>query len=180
MKNRFLFSILFLLPMIAIGQKKYKYQYKERLVSQQSSFTFEVEDTLLDAGISILELQILDKNEVSLPHAKVIIKSKHSFTRFYSNINGVTSINIDSDTFSITLFDFHSTPLTIDNFVLKEYTKTVIKTSLGQINASRVALIHSSRKLTNEEIKRLIEDLSNGKNDTELIQNKTCYITWEI
>ncbi|MBX7093349.1 MAG: hypothetical protein K1X56_01410 [Flavobacteriales bacterium] len=162
------------------GQKKYKHKYRQHLTSQESNFTSKTTDTILQTDKSILTFQILDNKGDAIPFANITIRNSVTDTTIHSDFDGFVSIKLSSGTFSITIFSLQFTPITLDNFIVKENTKTDIKTSLGLSNALRIALIYSIRKLTDEEIKKIVDDLSNDKEESELIKNKTCYIMWEI
>lgn len=172
--------LIILFPTIVFGQKKYKHKYRHYLTSQESSYTSETIDTILQTNKSILNFQILANKGEAIPFAKIRIKNSEIDTTIHTDLNGFASIKLTSGTFSVSIFSLHFTPITLDNFILNEQTKTNIKTALGHSNALRIALIYSIRKLTDEEIKKIIDDLSNDREENELIKNKTCYIMWEI
>jgi hypothetical protein len=90
------------------------------------------------------------------------------------------TITLPSATYSISILEFQSTPIIMDTFEAKGNTKMTIKTSLGQSNALGIILIYSKRKLTVNEIEKIVDDLSNDKDENELIKGKICYIMREI
>ncbi len=150
------------------------------MISQESSYSSETTDTILQTDTSVLTFQILDNKGDAIPFANITIKNSSTDTIIHSDINGFAAIKVSSGAFSVTIFSLHFTPITLDSFIVKENSATKIKTSLGHSNASRIALIYSTRKLTDEEVLLLINDLSNDKQENELIKNKTCYVMWEI
>lgn len=177
--HRFLIFILFL-PTIVFGQKKYKFDYREHLTSQQSTFTTHTTDTLLDTNRGVLTFQILDKNGEAIPCTNITIKNVETDTIVRSDLNGFVSVSLTSETYSLSIFNLQFTPITLDNFIINENRETTIKTSLGKSNTLRIARIYSRRKLSNEEVEKLVDDLSNDRENNELIKNKTCYVMWEI
>ncbi len=172
---RLFILLLLLLPSVASGQK-YKYQYRQQLIRQQSTHNTETTD-LFNSDKGRLIFQILDQKGVAIPFVNIVIKNKDVDTTIQSDLNGFATINLVG-TFSFFLFDLQFTPINIENFILKENTETTLKVSLGLANL-RIAHIYSIRKLKDNEIQKLVEDLSNDA-DNELINNKTCYVTWEI
>jgi len=150
------------------------------LTSHQSTFNAKITDTLLEINKSILKFQILDEKGEAIPFAIVRIKNSVKDTTILSDFDGFVSANLTSGTFSISILYHQYTPINIDNFFVKENAETTIKASLGLSNALRIALIYSIRKLKDEEIEKLIDDLSNNRENNELIINKTCYVMWEI
>jgi hypothetical protein len=150
------------------------------LTGQQSTFITNTTDTLLDTNKGVLTFQVLDKNGAAIPFTNITIKNGETDTIVRSDFNGLVSISLTSGTYSIFIFSLQFTPITIDNFIINENTKTTIKTSIGKSNELSIALIYSRRKLSNEEIEKLVDDLSNDREDNELIKNKTCYVMWEI
>ncbi len=72
------------------------------------------------------------------------------------------------------------TPTEVKEFEVEENKKITISATLGKSNLLTIAAIYSKRKLTQLEIDRLIDDLSNDKENNVLIQDKTCFVMWEI
>lgn len=127
-----------------------------------------------------MTILILDNKEEAAPYCKVLIKSNVTDTIIHSNLNGVVIATLPSGTYSISFFAFPFTSIKLDSFVIKANTKTTINTSLGNSNALCIAIIYSVRKLTDDEIAKIIDDLSNDREDNDLIKNKTCHIMWKI
>lgn len=182
MKQRFIILTLLLLPTILFGQKKYKFEYKDRLINQPSSYTTEIDSSNLAINKNNLTFQILDYEKEPLPFAEIIIDIfGKKDTLFLLNESGFISTTLPSGTFSITINGMNYTSsLVIDSFELKGNTKATIKTSLSKSNDSQITLIRSVRKLEKIEIEKIIYDLSNNREDNELIKNKTCIISFEI
>jgi len=180
LNHRLLILIIFLFPTIVLGQKKYKFMYRAHLTSQKSTFTTHQTDTLLETDKCNLTFTILDNNGEAVPSANIVIKNNTADTIIHSDLNGFVTATLPSGVFTISINSYQFTAIKLDNFKVKANTKINISTLLGQSNALRIALIYSMRKLTNDEIERIVDALSKGGEDNELIKDKTCYILWEI
>ena len=102
MKQRFIILTLLLLPTILFGQKKYKFEYKDRLINQPSSYTTEIDSSNLAINKNNLTFQILDYEKEPLPFAEIIIDSfGKKDTLFLLNESGFISTTLPSGTFSI-------------------------------------------------------------------------------
>ena len=177
---RLLLFFLFLFQKIVFAQKKYKYKYRAHLISQPSSFTAQVADTLLDPNKCVFAFQVLDKKGESVPFASILIRGSKMDTLIRSNLDGYAIVSLPLDTFSITISEIQFTSLQLQKVVGTPNTKNLVNILLGKSNALSIALIYSRRKLSESEIGSIIQDLSNEKSDNELIKNKTCYVNWEI
>ena len=169
-----------MLPVFVLGQEKYKFKYRQFLTRVESTYSATTTDTLLESNKSVLSFQILDKQGETVPFQHITIKNNEVEKSFLTDLNDFFTITMTSGTFSISIYGQIYTPITIDNFNLKESKKVNIKISLGRANEMKIALISSVRKLTDEEIEKIIDDLSNGREDNQLIKNKTCFIGWEL
>ena len=180
MNQKLIILLLFLFPSILFGQNKYKFKYRQHLTNQESTFTKETINSDLDSNKYNLTIQIFDKNGESVPFANISIKNNSIDTIIHSDLIGNVIAKLHSSPSTISVNAHSFTPLIIDNLVVYKNTKTTIKVLLGQLNSKRIAIIKSIRILKNEEITKLINDLSNNREVNELIKNKTCFITWEI
>lgn len=175
-----LFFSLLLLPTIVFAQKKYKYKYRAHLNSQPSSYTAQVADTLLEANQCVFAFRVMDKKGESVPFSQILVRGNKIDTLIRADLDGYAVIALPMDTFSITISEIHFTSIQLQKVVATPNTKNLVNILLGKSNALSIALIYSRRKLTEFEIDSIIQDLSNEKNDNELIKNKTCYVSWEI
>lgn len=125
-------------------------------------------------------MQIFDRNGNVIPFANIEIKSRVTDTILHSDTNGFATSKINAGISSVNITALQYTPLSIDSLPIRENTKTTINATLGKSNALRIAVIYSLRKLSEKEIQKITEDLSNDNEENELIKNKTCYIIWEI
>jgi hypothetical protein len=180
MKFRLIILILFYIPLTLFGQKEYKYQYIKHLIKQQSTFSSNQKDTTLKPDRSCLLFQIRDINEKELPFAKISIKGVSTDTIILSDYRGLASVNLPAGKYSFAINYSLFSPIILDNFKANSNSVTTIKASLGKSNSNLVAIISSQRKLTKEEIEKIVFDLSNEKEDNELIKNKICIVEWEI
>jgi hypothetical protein len=71
-----------------LGQKKYKYTYREQLKSQSSSFSVQTNDTLLENRNSFFNFQVMDKKESAVSFAMITVKSDALDTIIRSDIDG--------------------------------------------------------------------------------------------
>ncbi len=160
-------------------QNKCKYRYREHLVSQKSSHTIDVLDTLIDSGKSNLIINFIDNKNEPLFGIPIELKNNKSKKNIISNFYGsiFTSINPDSYSFSIPSLQY--TEIQLDSLIIKPNSKTILNIVLGSSNILQIVIICSIRELNKDEIIKIIYDLSNG-NENELIINKTCDILIEI
>lgn len=179
--QRFLILVFLFMPAIIFGQKEYKHEYRLELRAQQSSYTTNITDTVLNIGNNgILAVQVFNREEEVIPFSIIKIKNNKTDITIYSDNNGFVSTSIEAGTYSITIDYIMATTLVINNFIVRENSRNCITASLGNSNALNIAIIYSCRELSSEEIESLIDDLSNGREDNELIINNTCYFMWEI
>ena len=177
--TRLFLIFIFALGMGAVhGQTKYKYEYPIRLKDQPSTYTTQAGDTALKDK-SAISFTIVDNKGDTLPLAVIKIKSNKIDTSMRSDSKGNANITLPSDTFSISVFSLGYSALAVNKIYVKPNSKINFRTSLGKSNASRIGHIYSQRKLTENEVGKIVDDLSNDK-DSELIKNKTCNVGWEI
>lgn len=169
-----------LLPGVVTGQQQYKFKYRKYLVSQPSSYTDTSKAIHTDTDKSVLSFRILDKKGDGLAFARVTIKNRFRDTALQADNKGFVTITLNSGIYSISIFSLLFTPIILSDYAVQSKTETTIFTSLGQSNQNSIALIYSIRKLRKEEIKKIVDDLSNNNGENELIRNKTCYVLWEI
>jgi hypothetical protein len=180
MKFLLILQILFYTQLNLFGQKEYKYHYNKHLIKQQSTFSSNQKDTTIELDRSCLLFQIRDINEKEIPFAKISIKGVSTDTIILSDYRGLASVNLPARKYSISIIYSLCSPIILDSFEANSNSVTTIKASLGKSNSNLVAIISSQRKLTKEEIKKIVFDLSNENEDNELIKNKICIVEWEI
>ena len=178
--KQLLLTGIFLIPALVFGQTQYKYRYRQHLTSQPSTYTTNTVDTLMQANTGILTFHLFDNTGTAVPMLNITLKNSISDTILQSNADGFAYLELTSGTYSLMLFSLPYTPIVLENYIVSANTHTTITTSLGRSNAMSIALIHSIRELTAAEIQQITDDLSNQKEDIELIKNKTCYVTWEL
>lgn len=172
--------IFLFFPFLALSQKKYKYLYREHLKSQESFFFIQTNDKVFDNGKSKFNVQVLDKNGNGVSFAEIKLKSNEIDTVIQSDIEGFASFYLPKGTYSIFIFELELTSIEVKEFVIEENNEIDFTAKLGKSNLLTIAIIRSKRKLTQLEIDKLVDDLSNGKENNELILDKTCYVMWEI
>lgn len=166
-------------PAVLAGQGKYKHIYKIHLKDQPSNYSIQIADTLIEGGKSLLCFISLDYKGDTVSNVNLTIDDSKTKKLIYSDMNGLASVMLSSDTFDISITSPFYTPIRINKKFIKNNSKIILKTSLGRSNAKMIGNINSKRKLTESEISKIVEDLSMDL-PVELIKNKTCYVLWEI
>lgn len=182
MRLSFTILLLLLLPTFAVAQKKnhFKHEYRRHLKPQESNYQQQVTDLSLADGKSVLNFNIVENTSDFIPYVKISIKGNNIDTTLITDYNGTASITLDADQVSIKIFSMMYTPITIENYSINTNSLSIFKMTLGFSNMYRIANIYSKKKLSEEELEKLVDDLSQNKEDNELIINKTCYVLWEI
>jgi hypothetical protein len=176
--NLILFLLLY--PIYIFGQKTYKFKYKGHLTSHRSTLITQLKDTILETGKCYLSVTVLDKKGEVIPFAHVVIHSATDYTTLRADTNGFVKALLNPGMFSISVYAYQFTALELNSIELKKNTMIQIKTSLGRANGISIIVINSKRKLRKSEIRRIIDEYSNGIRGNQLIINGTCRITMEI
>jgi hypothetical protein len=174
-----LIVMTFFLHSSSLGQTKYKYEYTIHLKKQESTYSLRTTDSSIN-GKSCINFHLLNKKRDFIPFATIIFKSKSGDTILFSNLNGEATIILPPDTLNLIVNVIGYSPLPSKKFYFRPNSMNDFKIIMGKSNELRVGHIHSSRKLKESEIQKIIEDISNDKEEDELLKSKICYILWDI
>ena len=184
MKGKLLILLLSaLIPVLIFAAKKhphtkYKYKYRFHLKDQPSSYSLLEKDSDLN-GNSLI--QFTGKGSLgTIPIIHIHDNSSKSDTALYYDTDSSLSLYIASGTYKISISSLLTTPLSIEEKSFKPNTKYVFTTLLGKYNALSIAIVHSKKKLSKQELELLIDDLSFDRGENALITQKICLISWEI
>jgi hypothetical protein len=177
MKTRVIISLFLFIPALLCGQEENKYPIQ--LKNIPSTYSKQITDT--DAKNKCMyEFVVSDKNGHRVSYAKIKIRNSKTDTLLNSDINGYASFSMKADSIHLTVFYPNYTPVLLDLPPAKTNTKCTFTLFLGMSNDSRKGFLYSKRKLTEIEISKIIDDLSNGREDNILIKNKTCSVQWDL
>jgi hypothetical protein len=177
MKIRLLVIVLFALPTLFFGQKKYKYHYPIRLKSIPSTYT--IDTTINLKNNSSINLYLIEGAKDTIPFIFAKISSSRKDTLLKSNMDGQISLSFLTDTSSIQISHPYYTPIDIKNILPLKGKEFRIDVHLGRSNWNAIGRIESKRKLSSIEIEQVIDDLSNSRTNN-LILDKTIFVMWEI
>jgi hypothetical protein len=120
------------------------------------------------------------KGESIVCCVNINIKGLKSDTTISLNENGSAKLYLPQSTYKISLSTPQFTSIDLNNLVTQANKGYIIRMYLGNSNTLRIIEIYSVRKLSDTEINKIIDDLSNAIQDNELIKNKTCYVVEQI
>lgn len=174
--------LIMLLPLIVNGQKdswrkKCKFEYKEHLVAQKSTFELQSKDTLLNDEKILLEFILTSPGGEVIPYEYVKLKHISGDTILLSDKNGRITFSGVAGEYSVFTLSPYLTEVQLFHLPIEKNTKTTIHFSLGQSNIFSIVHIYSSRKLNDDELKQIVDELSNHK---EIMIQEVCCVLWEI
>ncbi|HTF04329.1 MAG TPA: hypothetical protein VK826_09895 [Bacteroidia bacterium] len=177
---RFLFGLL-LLPVLSFAQDTHPFVYSVATSGVPCTWKVETKDSALN-GKCLLRFVVTNTAGVPLQSADIVVKNKdrkkkHD-TLIHSDANGVVSITYPADTLYMIGYAKGYGEIRTEHIPCKANSVSTFAFSLGKSNF-RVGTLHSKRELMPAERDAIVTDLNLGR-EHELIQNKTCYVVWDI
>lgn len=165
--------------LVAVAQKKYKFEYTIRLENQASSFEVYQRDSALN-DMCLLQFSLFDYQNGELIFAHIKLKNDELDTLLFTNLEGKAMMLLPEGKLSADQFYVGFSPLHIDSLALKPNTILEVKSKLGLSYEPNIGHIYSKRKLSKLEIQEITQAVSQGRTNHPLIENKTCTISFEI
>lgn len=176
---KFNVCILFLfVSAITSAQKRYKFTYDIHLKNIPSTYGVTY-DTIHKGYTKIISLAGVN-DTILQSTIKIHGNGLDTILRTgYQYIQPIVKIALQPGEYDVEIYDIEHTSLNAKKIkILADCSATII-TTMGYRNDQRWGFINSKRKLTQQEIDKIIEDYSN-RNEPELIKNKTCFVSWQI
>ena len=167
---KYLTILVILLQGTVVAQNKYNYEI--RLNPQLSKYNASIVDSFQN-GKATFDFCIKGFDGLEIPSVSIKIKGTKTRYFFYTGTKRLAPIVSASDTFDIIISGDSLNPLEIKKFVIPGNSQVVFTVTMSRSNTQGLAHISSQRVLSEKELKKIINDINNGK-ETELIKNKTC------
>jgi hypothetical protein len=159
------------------SQKQYKYTYSPILEPGTSKFDMTSKNSKTSNDSSQIVFRIYDKRKIPFPFAELTINNSQIFR---SDADGEIKIKTAAKKMSFLVSAVGFTPLNTADLELPQSKEIVISVILGQNNELLQPQLDCLREIKKEELEKIGKKLSEEENDIQLIDNKTCVLSWQI